>query len=169
MNKLLYLVFFFLFSGFSYCQNPTKLDSLIKVLGNEKNDTNKIKTINNIASELSFINPRESLKYAEQQLKIAKILGWKKGISDAYYNIGNANYALGNFSTTLAYWMKDLKQREELHDTINTSKSMVNIGSVYQDLGDYKRALEYDIKALKLAEKIGDKKNIVLEIGRAHV
>ncbi|MFZ2205558.1 MAG: tetratricopeptide repeat protein [Minisyncoccia bacterium] len=161
-NRVYFLIFFFslIFSSSGQCS--TNLDSLIKSLEHEINDTNKINIINNIACEFSFSNPQKSLEYAEQQLSLAKNARWEKGISNAYYNIGNANYALGNYPAALEYWLKDLQKRIEFNDRENMSKAMANIGAVYQDLGNYAKALEYDIKALKLAEEIGNKENVVL-------
>src|SRR3989304_6480075 len=63
----------------AYCQ-LSKVDSLLTVLKTAKEDTNKVNTLNDLFNEYIYSEPQQALEYAQQALKIAEKIDWKKGI-----------------------------------------------------------------------------------------
>ena len=161
MKNISFFLSFLLFVDFSFGQNSIVMDSLLNVLKIESDDTSKVNIIDYISVQYNLSEPVKSLQYAEKQLQLAKKINWEKGISNAYFNIGETNYSLGNYSFALDFFKKDFEKREELHDKINTSRALTRIGAVYEEQNNYETALNYYIKALKLVEEIGDTKSII--------
>ena len=172
MNKFLILISFCLLLVVSLGQNSPKLDSLLNVFQNEKDDTLKIKSMNHIVDEYMMLDLSKALNYAQQQLILAEKVRWKKGIGYAYYNLGNANNGLGNYSLALHFWQKNLQINRELNNIPRICLCYINIGGVYQDLGDFKKSLENELLALEMAEKMKSYERTSLSlcnIGLIHV
>ncbi len=165
MLKKVCFFFFFLFSiSLLLGQNSVAIDSLEKILQFAKNDTNKINLLGNISVQYNLGNPSKSLYYAQKQLNLALELKWEKGLSNAYFNIGEANYTIGNYTAALTFFTKDLMIRKKINDKKNICRALARIGAINEEQSNYEIALEYYIKALKLADEIGDENNIVVAL-----
>ncbi len=93
------LIFFLVFSicTVSFGQNQT-IDSLKQVLIHLKNNTNKVIVLNELGKRLINVGLYDiSIKYAEEGLKIADKLNYKKGQIRANTNIGLVCYYKGDF------------------------------------------------------------------------
>ena len=62
-------------------QGQPLIDSLLKELVRQREDTNKVKVLNALAAEYAGINPDEGIKYGQLQLDLAMQLGGKKGMA----------------------------------------------------------------------------------------
>src|SRR4051794_39432772 len=83
---LLIFLFFFFFLNIlaTYAQNNT-IDSLKKVLQTAKDDTNKVKTLVELATVTPFTdNSHNRLRTADEAQNLAKKLKYKKGEADAH-------------------------------------------------------------------------------------
>ena len=156
-NTCLFLSFI-IFSLTAYTQNNT-IDSLQKLLLSEKEDTNKVNTLNELASILvnksDFSN---SLPYANKALSLAKTLSFKKGEGVAYKHLGSA---AKDFDKALKYLNNALAIFKEL-------KSQKDIGDCYFQIGVQYLYLQQNIPeafnnvltALKQYEKYRQKPGI---------
>ena len=80
-----------------FAQNKQVIDSLEQVIMTTKEDTSKVKLLNDLAYELRNAKEYEkSILYGNQALSLAGKLGYKKGSADAYRNIGNVENELNN-------------------------------------------------------------------------
>ena len=131
----------------------------------QKEDTNKVNTLNVLAWEISRNEPTKAIEYAQQALGISERIKNEKLIADSEHQIAWANYLLGNYPISLEYNFKALKIRESLNNKKGISASLGNIGIVYYSQGDYPKALDYYFKALKMAEELGNKNRITFQLG----
>jgi len=141
-------------------QGQAAIDSMLLVLPNSQEDTNKVRLLNNLSFTYFAINPDEGIKYGQQALALATRLDWKKGMAKADNCIGVNYHFKSDFTRALEYYFKTLKIAEETGDKVGVANVSGNIGGVYERQGDYAKALEYCFKALKIDEETGDKKTI---------
>src|SRR6187200_2387469 len=86
-SKLLLLIIFLLYSFIGFTQNQI-IDSLNRVLQVQKEDSNKVKTLNGLSKgylrESSFAN---ALQLGNQALALAEKIKFKSGEAVSYLNI----------------------------------------------------------------------------------
>ena len=67
---------------------------------------------------------RNRIEYHEQQLSIAKEVGDRAGQGDAYANLGNAYYRLGQFQQAIEYHKQDLCIAIEVGDRAGQGRAL---------------------------------------------
>ncbi len=140
-----------------------KIDSLQNLLDHHSQvDTVRVNLLNEIASSSRHSEPEKSLNYAEEALKLANKINYKKGIADAFNFIGLVYTDQDNYASALEYYHKSLKLAEEIGYKKQVAWSLNNIGLVYWKKGNYPLALDYYQKSLKIFEEIGHKKGIAI-------
>ncbi|MEZ4950003.1 MAG: tetratricopeptide repeat protein [Saprospiraceae bacterium] len=84
-------------------------------------------------------NYKEAIQYADQSLKINRVLGDQSGISSAYYSLGVYHYFLGDYGRTKDYMRACIDIREKLYAP--THYSLIGpyevLGIAYEESGDY--------------------------------
>ena len=145
-------------------QGMARIDSMLQALPKQKEDTNKVNLLNDLAHDYHSINPDDGIKYARQALDLATKLDWEKGIGNANNYIG-VNYQFKtDCSKALEYYLKALQISRETGDKNGIAIVTGNIGNVYNQLCDYPKALEYYLNALKIEEEIANKKGMTSTI-----
>ena len=143
----------------------SKTDSLLTLLKNDKEDTNKVNHLTNLAFDLYSINPDSTILLAQRAASLAEKINFQKGEANAYGTVGIGYWAKGNYPNALENYFIALKIDEALKNKRGISKRLGNIGSVYLQQGDYPKALDYYFKALKIGEELGDKNRIANQLG----
>lgn len=113
----------------SFAQDKYLVDSLETQLKKHNSTNQKLNvksptfndtTAANILEELfrAYLgsDPDKALNYAYQCLRLSEQIGYKKGIANAYNNLGIVNLNKGDFSSALEFHKKALKIREEIAD-----------------------------------------------------
>ena len=137
------------------------IDSLVTDLKNQKEDTNKVKTLKNLCRFYGDIGEYEkAISIANKGITLAQKLNFKKGISTCYISIGNIYEDQSNYTKALEYYTKSLKIDEELGNKKGISMCFLNIGLIYMEHSNYPKASEYYTKALKINEELGDREGI---------
>jgi tetratricopeptide (TPR) repeat protein len=140
------------------------LDSLLRVLTTQKEDTSKANTLHEIARaylfELDDIN--NVGKYGLQQLALSQKLNFKKGIAFGYLNRAIFYRSTGEFEQALVYDNKSLVLMKETGNKRGESSCYLNIGLTYSHQANYKEALIYMYKGIKIKEELGDKKGMAV-------
>jgi class 3 adenylate cyclase len=167
--KLAILISFFIISNssplFAQKQGQAKIDSLLKELPKAKEDTNKVKLLDDLSYEYYTINPDDGIKYGEQCLHLSEMLKWKKGIEIALTDLGNCYLVQTNYSKAIDFYSKSLNISKAIGNKNGISNNLVSIGNVYIQQSNYPLALEYLFKALKICEETGNKNNIISNLG----
>ncbi len=145
-------------------QGQELIDSFVRILPALPDDSNKVKILNKVSYEYTQTNTSEGIAYGQKALALAKKLGWKKGLADAYNSLG-ANYMFkAEYAGALQYAFEALKYYEELNDKVHMARLNGNIGIVYDQLNDSRKALGYYLKSLKMSLEAGDEPGIIASI-----
>ena len=153
--------FLFCFNGYAQ-SDSLKIDSLQKVLLTQKEDTNRVNTLN----DLSFVlwkayDFSASMQNAKSSLTLANKLSFKKGKAGALSIIAKTYQSQYNYLEALRYFSEALKINQELGDKFNIAYSYDWIAYTHDLMGDYPDAFINFIEALKLYEVIGDTPRII--------
>ncbi len=136
-------------------ENPV-IDSLQKVVQKMPEDTNKVKTLNDLAFEYAYHNPDEGIRTGEMALTLATKLHWKSGEARAHSVIGS-NYAnKADYANALKYELKSLDMFEQQNDLRNQAILLRNIGIVYSRNGEFEKALETYDKSMAIYRTINN-------------
>lgn len=158
-RKLIYL-----FTLFSLCQHSPGqgriVDSLKNELQQSKEDTSKIKTLNELSWKLVTKNDSSALEYADAALQLSKKLDYKKGTIRAYNNIGVFKMNMGDYRESLDAFLVSLKLSQEINFPKGIGIANQNAGTCYLYLGNYPEALKYYFSALKLYDSMKDQNGI---------
>ena len=160
MKKILLLIFILnLFQHFCFGQKhgQVKIDSLLFVLQTEREDTNKVNTLNELCNEYETINDYvNGVKYGNIGLTLAKKIYYKKGEAESYTNSGIIYYEQLEYSKALDYLFNSLKIREVLGDKKGVANNYANVARVYKTQFHYQSALDYYSKSITIFEKEGN-------------
>ncbi|QEC66617.1 tetratricopeptide repeat protein [Panacibacter ginsenosidivorans] len=158
--KNIFTFAFIMFAGFVHAQN-TAVDSLIKVLEKQKEDTDKVNTLNELSNRLTFGDSSDYVKaqaYLQQSFALAENLHFKNGIAQATKLSGMMLY----------YWKADYAgAAEKLLTAIKIFEETgykEKLADCYAFLGDtysfynIPESLKSLYKALNIYETLGLKK-----------
>ena len=139
----------------------TLKDSVLNVLKNGKEDTNKVKAINKMALELIVRGHyRIADSVVNKELDLAMHLNYKTGIANAYNDKGILCNYESDFLLSLKFLLKSLKIYEELNNKHGIGLSYKFIGAVYAHQSDTLNASLYYNKALSIFFELKDTNNI---------
>jgi serine phosphatase RsbU (regulator of sigma subunit)/Tfp pilus assembly protein PilF len=168
-----------------------KTDSLRKVLLKNIHDTTRIKTLNELANEVSYVNPDTALIIARSALSLAEnVSGSIRGRnqnSDVWFRLrmetAQALTILGtifkeqaDFEKALEHYKRALEICDDMKKQISDPAMLKAIegqiaichgksGGVYRHQGNYTRALDHFFKSLKWSEETGNKLNTAVWLG----
>jgi len=156
MRKSCFLFIILLLPYISFAQKKV-IDSLLTVLETQKEDTNKVNTLNKLSFSLWSINPDDGIKFGQQAILLAHKLNWKKGEIDANGSLA-ANFGSGksDYPNALKYYFKNLSYFKTTKDKSRLAITLRNIGDIYSDMADYSKALDYCFRANKINADIGN-------------
>ena len=154
------LIIFSLFFCMNLCvraqQTPAQLDSMMKVLAGEKDDSNKVKTLSRISQYYYNINPQKTFPYANQALALAEKIQYKRGIANLHNNLGLFICDTGNNVLGRQHYEISYRMNLELGAKNNQVNNLNNIGRSYMVEGEYTKAAENFYKAYPIAEALKD-------------
>ena len=171
MKKIIFLFLFFLAAQNLFSQN-SETDSLLKVLQTQKEDTNKIRLLNELSYKLILTDDYDkAMKYSNDAIMISEkliqqasdvplLISIKKAKANTYHNMGIVQRNKADYNSALDFYSKALAIRIEINDEKGIAASYNNMGNVYGNKGNYDKALEFYLKATAIREKLGDKKGI---------
>lgn len=166
------LFIFQLISIIGYTQSP-KIDSLAKLLKEEKIDSNRVTLLWQIAEQYQSIKPDTALQLAKQGLLLAQRINFIEGESRSLAMLATSQYLLGDYPNALNNYMAKLKLEEKRNSPRNYASALSNIGLMYILLGEYTNALGYLNRADSTVEAVGGKAkedlkySITINIGEA--
>ncbi|RZJ54726.1 MAG: tetratricopeptide repeat protein, partial [Flavobacterium sp.] len=156
--KILLATIFCLLSCLVFGQaSPYKkiADSLEKRLPFAKNDTSKVKLLNNASMNFAYTYENEkSFRYASEALALARRLKWKKGIVHAYKHIGLSYEIQSDQKTANEYVLKAFNVALETNDNLLK-------GEMYEAMGvsqwniNLEVSMKYFDKAMKFYKAAG--------------
>jgi two-component system sensor histidine kinase UhpB len=152
----LFLIGFFSFSIPVFSQTNT-IDSLLKVLQTEKEDTNKVNTLNQVCRfYILKVETGMGFLYANKELSLSEKLNFSTGKANSFNYLGLANFQQQNYPEALRYLYTSLSISEKLNAKDKMADARQFIGGVYVVQRNYPEALKNLGISLKLREEIGD-------------
>ena len=150
-KKILFALLFI--SATAIGENAT-IDSLLLKLKTANDDTNKVKILYQLSELCESDN--DVLKYAQEALALSLKLDYKRGLADAYNNIGYVYSNRGQVKQALELFMFSLKLREELNNKFGIGEALTNISVIYNNQGQKEEALDYNMRALRIFKEINE-------------
>jgi len=132
-------------------------DTLLATFRNLKTDTVKVQKMNYAILQLiytGYYHLADSLTLEE--MRLSNGLGYKKGLADAYNNIGIIYKCEDNYTLAIKYLIKSLNLYDELKDTLGMGVSYKYMGIVYGYQADTVNAQDYFHKALHIFYRLKD-------------
>lgn len=158
MDKSLFLIICSLITHLCIAQKSKEVDSLVNVLNqNEAEDSNRVKTLLNIAFTIIYDMPDSSMIYTDKAIEITNKIKWQKGIALSYRQKGYGYYVQSNNINSMDYYLKALKAGESLNNKYFDASVYNNIANIYADLKNYKKALDYYEKYLTISREMKSK------------
>lgn len=158
--SILLLAFHFLASGQK--QGADLIDSLLKHYNTKAKDTTTVNLLNEISYAYYTINPTMGILYGNYELKLAREIGWKKGVAMAYTSLGTNYWALSSYDTALEEYSKAITIYKDQNFLPGIATLEMNSGTIYLRQGKYPEALGKYFLALKSHEQLGDKENMAI-------
>lgn len=118
-----------------------------------KTDSTKVIELNALGFKNRLIDPAQTIKYAQQALKIAQEINYIDGIAEAYRVQGVGMYYRNRNEEAIQSYLASLTYFEQENNQPGVAKVYNNIGNLYHDV-DYDKALEYFEKSLSLSQKL---------------
>ena len=144
-------------------ENFFKLDSLKKLLDTEtKEDTTRADRLFYLSGSYIYDKPDSGIYYADSALRLSKKLGYTIGEARANYNLGEANWVLGDYALSMQYFLQAMDLFKQMKRPIGVSTMKYCIGDIYQEMSDYKQALQYYFEARKMDEENPDDLKLLL-------
>jgi len=119
-------------------------------------DTNEVKKLNKQALEYRLTNPSETVIIANKSLALAQILGYNRGIAEAYRVAGVGQYYLNQLDSAITSYYNALSYFQKLNDLKGEGEVYNNIGNLYRDK-DAVRSKGYFNKALAIGIHLSSK------------
>lgn len=160
VNPKAYLYLIALFSG-SFLFAQQREDSLLKALQRYDDDTNKVKTLNELGWEFYDNNTEKAMHYAQQAAALADKLNFKSGQVSSYNTIGIVHYFKGNYPEALNYYLKAARLLENDRSIPNGRKKLGalynNIAAILEEEKQYDESENYFLRSLQIDGETGDK------------
>ena len=157
---LFFLSIFLLCCIHCFSQDIKKVNELTSKISSCKDDTNKVKLLEDIAKLYSGNDEDKTHKYLEQALTLSKKLDYKKGSAKALSMIASHYYRTAVYIEAILTSIKAVTYYYEMNDLDGIASSYNNIGNIYFQLEKYNEALKYQEKALDIQQKLKDKRDI---------
>lgn len=149
---LLFLLCFF--GSFAQTESEKKeMDSLALVIKQAKHDTIKAHNLFLLAKMQSDIDPNIAIDYLNQARTFLANSPNDRILSDVTNQLGYNYYYLGDFNSSLKYFLEMMKICERRNNILGIAAAHNNIGSIYLELEDTTNALSHNLEALKIRKK----------------
>lgn len=167
MKKLFFLLTMLVASAQAMAQK-SKADSLGALLAAEKEDSNRVTLLWNMAYVTYSYNPDTALILSQEALYLAQKIKFIEGESRALGIIANTFLKIGNYTRALEFYLQKLKIEEKRTNAHSLASVTMSIGIVYVYQEEYRKALTYYLQSDSViyANKVEDLKyNIAINLG----
>lgn len=142
-------VLLFCFSSVLFSQQQRKLDSLLLLEKNGKQDTIHVLVLYALAVEQEENDLGKCINYSREALRLSEKIKYKKGILIANNELGNAFNNSGQYDKAVEQYKKVIENSVQWGFPVYSIKAWANTGNAYRHQGNYSKALELYFLALK--------------------
>lgn len=129
---------------------------LLQTIINLPEDTNQVKSYNNKAAELQYLDPVSALKYSDSAIILSSKMGWDKGLALGFKNRGNVYLNVNDSKKALNDFIVVLEIAKRLNDKNLEARAEGSLGNVYLNQLKYYEAYAHYSKASELFQMLGD-------------
>lgn len=151
-------------NSLSLAAKTSPLDSMRTLLQTQLHDTARVNILNDLAFALVLSRPEQTEHYARQALTLAQTIGFKRGLADAYRQLGTSFWQRSRFVEAMQAYTTALHICQEIGDKNGMSGVFNNIAIIYSRQGRYAEAQEYYFRSLAIAEEIHDADGIGVQL-----
>ncbi|WP_299134849.1 tetratricopeptide repeat protein [uncultured Tenacibaculum sp.] len=140
-SRFFYLLLLFLFIGSIQAQN-FKRDSLKNELNNNiKKDSNRVKTLNDLAFYYYKKNPTQALTYVKEAKRLAAEIEFIKGQARSFFINGLIESKKSNYNESINYYNEALLLYEKINRKNKVSECYAKIGFMFFYNYDFNNAI----------------------------
>jgi tetratricopeptide (TPR) repeat protein len=148
--KRIFFILLMLSSFAADCQNK-KVDSLLQLLTESKQDTSHAKLLNLIGVTYKEQgNYTAALKYLTEGIAFCSAKDDKKNLANLYSNIGTVYRNQNNYERAVESQLQALQLQEALGNKIEVANIYNNLGATYYSQHNDEKALSYYTKSIDL-------------------
>lgn len=120
----------------------------------------KIDIKNELARELTFVDPLRSIQVAKEILEATSKEEYLKGKAYAYRNLAGGYSYYGSFYLTIENMQKARELFEELKDSAGMASCMISLGHTYRRLRNREKELENNLNAFLIFSRLNNAERI---------
>jgi signal transduction histidine kinase len=143
-------------AGFSQKKGPDLIDSLQRELPRLKEDTTKVRALQQLSFAWYQVDIRKSFGPGEEGLRLAERLQWKRGLAMMHSNMGLFITDTGNPVLGIKHLKLSYSFFKDLGDQAGMANMLTNIGRTYYMQSDYPNAVGNFFQAMPIAEAMKD-------------
>lgn len=143
----------------AFSQNKV-IDSLIKAYAICKTDSDRVDILIATAKAFNDINPRKSIDYGVNALKLAQSINSDKRALLAFKAIGDGNDLIGNVSEAISNYEEGYSLASKMNDLQSMANLKLDLGDHYTDISNEALSLEYFENAESIFTQINDYKGL---------
>lgn len=156
MKNLILVITAALFLSSGSIAAQTKLiDSLKTKLTQVKTDQEKAKVLGDLTWYYRAISTDSSLKYGNEALTLLSTMNDDKALAQQLSDMGAVYLFRGDIEASKSNYLKALKLRKKIQDTLGIAKINANLATIYQQLQQVDSAMVMSIDAMKFFEERG--------------
>lgn len=137
-----------------------KIDSLKQILSTTNEDTLKIKALMQLCQLTKNKDQKQSIKYAQEGLDLAKKLKSDKNTAAILIELGILYHRTGKLDKATEAYFQALKYFENKNEKWGIGKIYNNLGLIYTNQGNRADAVIYYKKAIAVQQEINDNAGI---------
>ncbi|WP_400078621.1 tetratricopeptide repeat protein [Winogradskyella sp. R77965] len=143
IQKYLILFAFIFASDYTtWAQSQEKIDSLLNVYKNQKQDSSKVKSAHTIYDAYYESNPKIALEYSHEALKLAKKIDYTSGLAKSYHHKGRYFMITRKIDSSRYYFTESLNLYNSLNDKHEAGLLTYDMIQLLYVTANYKKALE---------------------------
>lgn len=161
----LFLVIILLFLNFNMSSQNRLTDSLYSILKISKNDSNKVKLLNEIGWEVSYFDLDSGLTYGLQGLELANKIKYYNSNSYLCNTIAAIYSDQGNYKETVNYLQKGLDYCLKYPNVFVEAELYNTYANMYQRKNEFNKSIEFYYKSINCYKKANIEKSIYTMYG----
>ncbi len=140
----------------AYAQGREYIDSMVQKLSHQKEDTQKVNTLNTISYLYLGISADTGISYARQAQTLAKNIKYNLGIAESFVYLSNHHYAKGQYDQSEKESLKAIKLYEPLDCPACLIGCYNNLAKLSYSRGNFPESIDHFLKALKICREVRD-------------
>ncbi|RYF88796.1 MAG: tetratricopeptide repeat protein, partial [Chitinophagaceae bacterium] len=156
MVRIFCLVTLLLVACGAAAQSNVAIDSLLKAIDAQENDTARMRLLNKVGDFYMDNNAGKAIEYFEKAKAIAEENGLVLKAANNYYSIGFCYLLKADYEKSLYNYLQSIKGYEKLKDSFRLSNALMSVGNVYFQNKNRAKTDEYYDQAERLIVAMND-------------